>query len=304
MSIETNTSANTPSVAGAPFDNREADVIIRTSNNVDFYVFKRILSEASPVFYTTFTLPQAPHAQNASTSYPQVVDVAEDDATWDTLLRVCYPTPNPVFDLNTAKEVLEAGKKYDMEVVVWYCRDGINRVVSEDPLLCFNLAYCSGFEAEARAAAKASLHQSLQDLLHTSSRRGHYATSGPALTVLLLYHSKSQDAALNAINAWSTHRSSPAINGMDFVWYTNPWAHEFMASVAASYQNTPVGGSRLIETSADMMDAFLCNGGKSCSRCIAYIRCHIPTFLEALREAVYQKQSEVAVDLSAMPRFR
>jgi len=46
--------------ANAPFDNPDADVIIRSSDNVDFRVFKLVLSLASPFFTVMFGLPQGP----------------------------------------------------------------------------------------------------------------------------------------------------------------------------------------------------------------------------------------------------
>ena len=44
--------------ATAPFDHAKADIVLRSSDNVDFRVFKLFLSLASPVFETLFDIPQ------------------------------------------------------------------------------------------------------------------------------------------------------------------------------------------------------------------------------------------------------
>ncbi|EIN03893.1 hypothetical protein PUNSTDRAFT_29952, partial [Punctularia strigosozonata HHB-11173 SS5] len=62
-----------------------ADVILRTSDNVDFRVYKLILSLASPFFSDMFTLPQAMDA-NVGQPVPPVINMAEDSATIDCLL--------------------------------------------------------------------------------------------------------------------------------------------------------------------------------------------------------------------------
>lgn len=54
--------------AASPFDDRNADVIFRSSDDIDFHVHKSILSFASPFFHDLFTLPCGPPiTQNGST---------------------------------------------------------------------------------------------------------------------------------------------------------------------------------------------------------------------------------------------
>ena len=47
-----------PQKAQPPFDKLSADVILRSSDRVDFRVHRTILVEASPVFSDMFSLPQ------------------------------------------------------------------------------------------------------------------------------------------------------------------------------------------------------------------------------------------------------
>ncbi|OJT03115.1 hypothetical protein TRAPUB_6303 [Trametes pubescens] len=46
--------------ASAPFDRDDADLILRSSDNIDFHVHRIILTLASPVFAGMFTTPQPP----------------------------------------------------------------------------------------------------------------------------------------------------------------------------------------------------------------------------------------------------
>ncbi|PSR70421.1 hypothetical protein PHLCEN_2v13672 [Hermanssonia centrifuga] len=96
--------------APAPFDQLEADTVLRTSDTVDFYVHKSILMVASSVFETMFSLPQPADAAQQS-----VIHVSEDSRTLEYLLRFCYPlVDNPVFDdLSKLEVVLESAMKYE-----------------------------------------------------------------------------------------------------------------------------------------------------------------------------------------------
>jgi hypothetical protein len=101
------------STATAPFDNPDCDIILRSSDSVDFHVFKLILSLASPVFKDMFTLPQKELQSNVS-SVP-IISMAESGAILKSLLLLCYPAANPTFNsLDSVKAVMEAARKYDM----------------------------------------------------------------------------------------------------------------------------------------------------------------------------------------------
>ncbi|KAG1881059.1 hypothetical protein F4604DRAFT_1922080 [Suillus subluteus] len=108
--------------AKAPFDNLDGDIILRsTIDHVDFHTFKVILSLMSPVFKDMFTLPQ--NGLQSGASSVSVIPVAESSATLKSLLLLCYPAKTSTFDnLDNAKAVMEASKKYDMQ-------EALNRAV-------------------------------------------------------------------------------------------------------------------------------------------------------------------------------
>ena len=130
---------------GPPFDHDDADIILRSSDQVDFHVHKIILSLSSPFFKTMFSLPQA----NESVSekpHPIVVDMSEDRTTIEALLTFIYPpavvSDAPEFDsLDKIMNALEAAKKYEMAVASERLKQQFveSRFVQDEPrnsLLC------------------------------------------------------------------------------------------------------------------------------------------------------------------------
>ncbi|KAK7024435.1 hypothetical protein VNI00_016286 [Paramarasmius palmivorus] len=109
-----------PKVAAAPFDASDADVILHTSDNVHFYIYRLILTLVSPFFRDMFTLPN-PDASDANDGKKAnglpVIPVTEDSVSLDRTLRFVYPGLKPPV-LSTWEEVepiFEAFIKYQME---------------------------------------------------------------------------------------------------------------------------------------------------------------------------------------------
>ena len=143
------------STAQAPFDNPDSDIILRSSDGVNFHVFKLILSLASPVFKDMFTLPQPqPDASSVHT-----IPMAESSATLNSLLLFCYPTPNPTFcSLDDAIAVLEAARKYDMAGTLSCASDlVVAQFVSTSSLELYALSCKLGWKHHAQTAATEAL---------------------------------------------------------------------------------------------------------------------------------------------------
>ncbi|EMD39268.1 hypothetical protein CERSUDRAFT_47695 [Gelatoporia subvermispora B] len=123
----------TASPIAHPFTKPSADVILRSSDKVDFKVHKLMLSEASPVFETKFSLPQpsGPEAE-ASDSPP-----SETSAIINQLLGFCYLMAHPDFgvgNLDQLAAVLETALKYDISAAVTHLRQHpVRQVVLEEP---------------------------------------------------------------------------------------------------------------------------------------------------------------------------
>ncbi|KAI9064032.1 hypothetical protein FKP32DRAFT_590281 [Trametes sanguinea] len=131
--MASDTASKAPSPGPSPFDQPSADIILRTSDLVDFRVHSPILIQASPFFATMLSLPQprpqrsdvksegassdatAPQAVPDSDSVP-VVDVSEDSATLELILRILYPIPKPKMDRpDMLVSALRLARKYEME---------------------------------------------------------------------------------------------------------------------------------------------------------------------------------------------
>jgi hypothetical protein len=82
--------------ADPPFDDQEADVILCSSDNVDFYVFKSFLSYSSPVFKDMLCVAQGSPEKGEMKNDLQVILTDDDSETWKILLRFSYPLWRPV----------------------------------------------------------------------------------------------------------------------------------------------------------------------------------------------------------------
>ncbi|KAH9919905.1 uncharacterized protein B0H18DRAFT_936922 [Fomitopsis serialis] len=197
--------------ASSPFDNESADLIIRTSDHVEFRVFKLILREASPIFADMFTLPVAatPEADTG------VVDVVEKSTIWDYILRVCYPGPVPSSTTITPDQLwplLEVASKYNMKCV----HDAVCQVMStphmlEDEALRVYLLACGyGFRDVAIAAARACLRRPADERTFIPEMR---CATAAAYVRLLQYRGDcvdtatafSQDPKLFLRSSWKEH---------------------------------------------------------------------------------------------------
>ncbi|KIK76160.1 hypothetical protein PAXRUDRAFT_835437 [Paxillus rubicundulus Ve08.2h10] len=194
----------------SPFNHAKADAILRSSDNIDFRVFKLFLSLASPFFETLFDIPQPTEEseeQETKDGLP-VIPVSEDSKTLNALLRFCYPCTlagDPgLEELKDVVNVLEAAKKYSLEAIERKVAQTISspKILEAEPLRCYAIAHHGGLREEALLAAKYTLTQSLIpewfkeiDLLTATD-----------LLALLTYHKKCAIAleGLKNYRSWVT----------------------------------------------------------------------------------------------------
>jgi len=156
--------------ASSPFDHPKADVVLRTSDNVDFRIFKLFLSLASPFFESLFELPQPSKERTENWEMKDglaVIPVSEDSRTLDALLRFCYPctlAEDPSLDyFKDVVNVLEATKKYSLEGIEnAICQALFNpKILEVDSLRCFAIARRARLRDQTLMAAKYSLREPL-----------------------------------------------------------------------------------------------------------------------------------------------
>ena len=186
---------------GPPFDDTDAD-LLRSSDQVDFMVYKVILSKASPFFKNMFSLPQPQPATGTPQESRPIIDLAEDSRALAALLSIIYP-PSSVttgsLSLNDLISTLEMARKYDMATVssrlLLDFKD--SKVVRDNPVEAFCAAYSRGWGEAACIAARASLKHRLT--LDDVGEKLQYL-NGPAFHALWKFHRACSAAAVSAIS--------------------------------------------------------------------------------------------------------
>ena len=209
--------------AKAPFDpsnSNDADIILRSHDNVDFRVIKLFLSYSSPFFRAMFDMPQPllPSTSNSNEVKDglPIIIVSEAGDTLDRLLRLCYPmavVESPVPDtLEDIHLLLEATIKYEVEraekqVRMWLIAP---HILDTDPVRVFAIATRYKLREEATAAAKASFNRPLLKRPYGPELE---LITGGQLYQLLQYHERCRDAVRSlAIDFLWVERS-------DFCWF-------------------------------------------------------------------------------------
>lgn len=139
----------------SPFDRASGDIIIRTSDDVDFRVHKDILSIASPWFESTLSLDKPPPS-DATTSNTAPIAISEDSPTFDALLRLVYPVADPPLtaNLTLVEDILQAAIKYEMEEAITLCLTALRTYLYAQPLAVFSIACRLHVEEMAKLAAE------------------------------------------------------------------------------------------------------------------------------------------------------
>ncbi|KAF8119648.1 hypothetical protein EV363DRAFT_1381214 [Boletus edulis] len=204
--------------AAAPFDHGKADIILRSSDNIDFRVIKLFLSLASSSLETLLHIPQSTEASNDREIKDglAVIRMQENNKTLDTLLRFCYPctlAEDPKLKVaEDLVEVLEASRKYSLDTIERKVHRALSNheTLKAEPLRCFAIARRGRAHKETLLAAKYKLTQPLIP----SWFQGIGLITATDLLALLTYHQKCGDTvyALKNDLSWieSHHRSSKA----------------------------------------------------------------------------------------------
>ncbi|EPS94929.1 hypothetical protein FOMPIDRAFT_1133383 [Fomitopsis schrenkii] len=134
-------------VAGDPFNKPNADIVLRTSDAVHFLVHMVVLGLTSDFFDGMAKVPQP-----CGTAERAVVDVQEDSATLDALLRYMYPCDDPILgDVMRVGDVLRAAVKYQADTVAQRLRRQLS--MFDDPRRVFTVACLADLEDVAYQAA-------------------------------------------------------------------------------------------------------------------------------------------------------
>ncbi|KAK0466009.1 uncharacterized protein EV420DRAFT_1636579 [Desarmillaria tabescens] len=157
------------------------DLVIRTADNVDFFVLSALLSLRSPSSFFRQVLQGSKHTEERD-GLP-VLEVTEDGDTFRNILLFCYPYITPKFeDVQKFLAVGVALDKYCMDLAMGRFVQAVlaSSLISEQPLRVFALAVVNGWkeigEAAARNTLATPLNQAISDVeeLNTITARHLY----------------------------------------------------------------------------------------------------------------------------------
>ena len=148
------TPSKEPTTAPHPFDRTHADIILRTSDLVDFHVFSQVLIAASPFFEGMFDIPQPPPNQQQLKYGRPIIEVSEESMALETVLRICYPINNSSeWSLEEIEPALLAAMKYEMELPTTVLMMRLKSLIPTSPLQVWAIACRLRLEEIASIAA-------------------------------------------------------------------------------------------------------------------------------------------------------
>ncbi|KAH9021289.1 hypothetical protein EDB85DRAFT_432321 [Lactarius pseudohatsudake] len=140
----------------------DANIIVRSSDQVNFRVHKSLLAMSSPFFDDLLSLPQPPDGEIVD-GLP-VVQLSEDASSLNSLVSLLYPAP-PVIPSSYEKvfALLAACQKYDMVSFQSFIRDEIKRgrfpvPVRAEAFRAYAIASDMGLIPEMESAALLTLY--------------------------------------------------------------------------------------------------------------------------------------------------
>ena len=144
-------------------DMPDADIVLRSSDLVDFRIHRSALVASSPFFRDMFTLPQ-PQNEAASEALP-LVHLSEDAETLNSLISTLYPVaPEIPFHFDDIFTLLAAATKYDMDAVQSFIRAEVSRkkllsspLTAGEAFRMYAVAYSKSLIPEIATAARATL---------------------------------------------------------------------------------------------------------------------------------------------------
>ncbi|KZT38163.1 hypothetical protein SISSUDRAFT_962784, partial [Sistotremastrum suecicum HHB10207 ss-3] len=193
-----------------PFTSPDADIVLKTSDNVEFKVFSRILSEASPFFATMFTLPSPPSSSST-------IDIPEESNLIDLLLRFIYPIPDPpIRSLSTLDALIATSIKYDLSGPLHTLRSLLlsPQFTSSDPFRLFCIAVRHSLSPEITLIIPHTFTLSLLEMPLTPSL---HHISAHSFYRLLRLHQRRSSLAKEIIHSARANFKCPGCNATHLV---------------------------------------------------------------------------------------
>ncbi|KZP19371.1 hypothetical protein FIBSPDRAFT_743989 [Athelia psychrophila] len=286
------------------FNDSNADLIIRTSDNVCFRVHRLILSLSVPVFATMFTLPQIsnPLDQPDPTDpitvtalvAPSIVDVSEGSRTMQLFLQLCYPATDPnIKTLAELQGMLEVATKYETDGIKNRIAKLLEKFLKQSSAVhnsidVYAIAHRYRLERDVRLAAKQFLQRPLSAI---SWYQQLDCIPASAYYRLQDYYLRCRTAAskrfLTGHLSWATASETKGAHGSPFVWFNcrkcagspaikisnneevqpTEWWSDYMQSVSVTLSDVPCFSTEAMTSAKDRA----LEAAVECSKCRAKV---------------------------------
>lgn len=196
--------------ASSPFDDEEADIILRTSDNIDFLVYSVLLRISSPFFKTLLSLPQPPSTADPTQEVcdgKPIIPITEESKVIDQVLRFCYPFGDPELkNFADIVDIVEALKKYELvqldRAAKLFCAE---QVLEAKPFQVFAIVSKLKMKEEAQKAAFYSLRYPFPSTCVPEFS----LITGSQLHQLLIYRQRCAEVARQYFDRLVWSRSQP-----------------------------------------------------------------------------------------------
>ncbi|KAI0786789.1 hypothetical protein C8Q75DRAFT_266463 [Abortiporus biennis] len=272
-----------PTPSTSPYNDTDADIILRSNGGVDFRAHKLILSKASSFFEDMFKLPQN---EKMKAEGIQVITMEEDQHTVRLVLDFCYPVAEPMFspsEMEAVVQLLRALDKYHIQGGMKRTERQLRVFAPTHPLRVYAVACRYGMNETAEIAARHSLQAPLWPSIAQTKIPEFSLITADCLQTLLQYHQRCGVAAASLVDdlkwiidpnfTWFQCKScSPASGGPvrikngSMTYHPRSWWLKYMKDVQKELYNRPIGS---VVLDADIISASVAVPIRVCDTCRA-----------------------------------
>ncbi|KAH9020104.1 hypothetical protein EDB84DRAFT_1275515 [Lactarius hengduanensis] len=273
----------------------DANIIIRSSDKVNFRVHKSLLAMSSPFFSDLLSLPQPPEGELVD-GLP-VIQLSEDADLLNSLVSLLYPiSPYIPGSCEHAFALLAACQKYDMISIQSYIRAEIKRwpptPIGAEAFRRYAIASSLGLHPEMESAARLTLGH---PMTFESLGEGLRSFKGRALCDLIRYRKHCRDSLMSCLNSFFDPNSRRQIWAHCHQGSSYPWLANFFTSKSAEMKDSG-GFTRGIFSPSTIREEFIVAlKDHTQSGCYSCARVHLDgqTFCKELEKEFSRQLDEV-----------
>ncbi|KAH9168001.1 hypothetical protein EDB89DRAFT_2074370 [Lactarius sanguifluus] len=276
----------------------DANIIIRSSDQVNFRVHKSLLAMSSSFFDDLLSPPQPLDGEFVD-GLP-VIQLSEDADLLNSLVSLLYPISPYIPDsYEKAFALLAACQKYDMVSIQSYIRAEIRRwpstPIGAEAFRRYAIASSLGLNPEMESAARLTLGY---PMTFESIGDGLRSFKGQALCDLIRYRKRCRDNLMSCLNSFFDPNSRRQIWSGCREGSSYPWLVNFFTSKSAEMKGSE-GFTRGIFSPSTILEEFIVAlKNHTQSGCYSCARVHLEgqTFYKELEKEFSRELDEVCSD--------